>query len=92
MPVNIESNCSNGDAQLSACAIPADAALVADGWVRRFIADLRMARDAQNTYQELGYEVRLEPMNAAHLKEECNGCRVLFKQFCAVYTRKKLIK
>lgn len=71
------------------CVIPPDAKLLADGWERRFIADARMAKDASETYRDLGYEVRLEAVPAEALKEECSGCKVLFAQFRAVYTRKK---
>ncbi|MFQ5649409.1 MAG: hypothetical protein ACE5IY_05660 [bacterium] len=71
------------------CTLPPDPDLVAQGWERRFIADARMVRDAVDTYRELGYEVRLEPVEVEQLKDECSGCRVLFQQFKAVYTRKK---
>jgi hypothetical protein len=71
------------------CTLPPDAKMTAEGWERRFIADARMARDAVDTYTQLGYEVRLEPIDTDGLKDECSGCKALFKQFSAVYTRKR---
>lgn len=81
-------NCGNQNGTLLGCTIPADARLINQGWERRFIADNRMARDAVDSYRELGYEVRLEPVDAEQLKDECSGCKALFSRFKAVYTRK----
>ena len=71
------------------CSLPPDPELITQGWELRFIADVRMARDAIDTYSELGYEVRLEPVNTDDLKDECNGCKAIFQQFKVLYTRKK---
>ncbi len=71
------------------CGLPPDPRLVAEGWERRFIADDRMARDAVETYGQLGYEVRLEPFDLGALGEECAGCRDLLKRFKMVYVRKQ---
>ncbi|MFQ5865079.1 MAG: hypothetical protein ACE5IW_07615 [bacterium] len=70
------------------CTLPPDPKIIAEGWERRFIGDARMAREATDTYRELGYEVRLEPINTDGLKDECRGCKAIFDQFSAVYTRK----
>ncbi|MFQ5706609.1 MAG: hypothetical protein ACE5HO_04120 [bacterium] len=89
-PLKVVSNgCSNRSTNILGCTIPADPELLAAGWERRFIADARMARDAIDTYGDLGYEVRLEPIDPEGLRDECSGCKVLFKHFSAVYTRKK---
>ncbi|MFQ5751153.1 MAG: hypothetical protein ACE5HI_04085 [bacterium] len=89
-PTPVTNNrCQSKGGTLIGCTIPPDAKLLAAGWERRFIADARMARDAVDSYSELGYEVRLEPVNADELKDECSGCKALFRQFKAVYTRKK---
>ena len=88
----MNNNCQNGEADFWGCSLPPDPKLTAEGWERRFIADARMARDAVDTYSELGFEVRLEPFNTDELSGECNGCKILFKKFSTVYTRKKKSK
>ncbi|MFQ6112569.1 MAG: hypothetical protein ACE5NG_00625 [bacterium] len=85
----LNNGCQRDDGNLLGCTIPADPKLIAKGWERRFVADARMARDAVDTYVELGYEVRLEPIDTGGLKDECRGCKALFNQFSAVYTRQK---
>lgn len=74
------------------CTLQPNPKLIAEGWEQRFIADARMAREAVDTYSELGFEVRLEPFNTDELNGECNGCKTLFKNFSVVYTRKKKSK
>ncbi len=86
--LHILKSCHNENGNYLGCTIPPDPQLIADGWERRFIADARMARDASDSYRELGYEVRLEPVDAEGLKDECAGCKALFAKFHAVYTRK----
>ena len=67
-----------------------DPALVAEGWERRFIADAQRAREAMELYAELGYEVRAEPVRAADLGDDCEGCSIaLTLEFKTIYTRKK---
>jgi hypothetical protein len=87
----ISEHCKIEHAGSRGCTLPPDAKLLAEGWQRRFIADERMAREAIDTYSELGYEVRLEAVNTSGLSEECGGCQSLFKHFCAIYTRKKFV-
>ena len=72
------------------CLSPPDAKLIAEGWERRFIADANRAVYAMGMYEELGHEVRIEPINLEQLKEECSECLVILKQLRAVYTRKKI--
>lgn len=81
--------CENDLNSYLGCTLPADPQLLADGWQRRFIADARMAREAEDSYTELGYEVRLEPISLDGLKDECSGCKAVLERFNAVYTRKK---
>lgn len=78
----------NDGTDFPGCSLPGDAHLLEQGWQKRFLADPRMARDAEDSYKELGYEVRLEPLDEAALKEECSGCLALLRQFRVVYTRK----
>jgi len=95
-------NCSDGkssppeakrnrgdDGGFLGCALPEDASLLKQGWEKRFMADSRMAREAVETYGALGYEVKLEPLNEAAMKDECSGCKAILRQFSVVYTRKK---
>lgn len=71
------------------CTLSPDPELSAQGWELRFIGDARMTRDAKDTYTDLGYDVKLQPVSANDLKDECRGCQIVFEQFKAVYTRKK---
>lgn len=85
----MNTRCQSDSGNYLGCTLPPDPELLAEGWERRFIADARMAREALETYSELGYEVRLEPVDAEALRDECSGCTALFSQFCAIYTKKK---
>ncbi len=83
-----DSSCGPASGSYLGCTIPEDPELVAQGWQRRFIGDARMAKESAETYQDLGFEVRLEPIDADNLKDECGGCKIAFQAFKAVYTRK----
>lgn len=68
---------------------PPDPRLVAEGWQRRFTADAFRVKEARQLYSELGFEVRLEPINPAELSEVCGDCRVATcLAYVTVYTRK----
>jgi hypothetical protein len=74
---------------LSDAQLQPDAALVADGWQRRFTADETRIKEITELYEQLGYEVRVEPVAAAELQDDCHGCltsRAL--RLCTIYTRK----
>jgi len=71
------------------CSLPPDRFLLEQGWQRRFIGDARMARDAVDNYTAMGFEVRLEALNADELRDDCSGCKAMFSEFKAVYTRKR---
>ena len=67
-----------------------DPALVAEGWQPRFIADARQTKEATELYQELGFEVRVEPVPVKDMGDDCSDCQVLILlQFKTIYTRKK---
>ena len=53
-----------------------------------FVADQRMAKDAFESYTQLGYEVQLEPLGESALQDECSECHLILRQFSVVYTRK----
>jgi hypothetical protein len=43
-----------------------------EGWIRQFLADETLAKDAVEVYDLLGYEVHLKPPNRSHSKK-CNS-------------------
>jgi hypothetical protein len=68
------------------------AQLQTEGWTRRFTALGRRLNEAVELYNELGYEVRLEPVNLDEEKtagaEGCKDCFVTM-QARTIYTRPK---
>ena len=66
--------------------------LQAEGWTRRFTALGRRLNEAAELYNELGYEVRLEPVNQNEEEtagaEGCKDCFVTM-QARTIYTRPK---
>jgi hypothetical protein len=85
----MNNNCQTDHSNVPGCVSPPDPKLIAEGWERRFIADAKRAQDAVEMYGELGYEVRLEPVDATGISEACTGCLIAFAQFRMIYTRKK---
>ncbi len=74
----------------SEAQIKPDPALVAEGWQPRFIGDGRQVKEATELYEELGFEVRAEPVPAEQMGDDCTDCQVLILlQFKTIYTRKK---
>ncbi len=73
---------------LSGCT-QSDESLVAEGWERRYLADPRMAREAEENYSILGYEVKLQPLETAGIPEQCEGCSAVLQKFVVVYTKKR---
>jgi len=86
----MSNNCHVDSGDVPGCASPPDAKLIAEGWVRRFIADANRVQHAIEMYQELGQEVRVEALALEQVKEECHGCLLILKQLKAIYTRKKI--
>lgn len=67
-----------------------DPELVRKGWERRFIADGQRAREVKETYEELGFQVRLEPVQLREVRPECKDCQlIMLANFSTVYTRKE---
>ncbi|HEV2581922.1 MAG TPA: hypothetical protein VGT44_13795 [Ktedonobacteraceae bacterium] len=68
------------------------ARLQAEGWTRRFTALGRRLNEAAELYNELGYEVQLEPVNLEEEEtmgaESCKDCFVTM-QARTIYTRPK---
>lgn len=70
--------------------LEADPKLVAQGWERRFITDGRRTQEVIDLYEELGFEVHLEPVQVEQFDEGCQDCAlVAFLKFVTVYTRKE---
>lgn len=62
--------------------------LIASGWKRRFFTDSHRAREMVKTYDELGFEVYLEPVAATEFSDDCEGCQLLaLLKFVTIYTR-----
>jgi len=75
---------------LSELQLQGDPALLADGWERRFSADPQRAEEAIQLYNQLGYEVRAEPLSPDEVRNECEDCRRLAALgFKTIYTRRK---
>ncbi len=70
------------------CDLPLDSALTADGWQWRCNADDNRAREVADTYRELGFEVRLVPVEPDRLNESCSGCHETLCALNAVYVRR----
>ena len=71
-------------------ALEGDPALLAQGWERRFMADGERAKEAVELYEELGYEVRAEPVRREDVADDCEDCQLLMLlKFQTIYTRKR---
>ena len=64
--------------------------LEAEGWTRRFMAAGDRLAESVRLYQELGFEVRLEPPGPADLREECGDCRLALMLFRIIYSRRRV--
>jgi hypothetical protein len=62
--------------------------LIAGGWKRRFFTDSHRAAEMVKTYEELGFEVYLEPVAATEFSDDCEDCQLLaLLKFVTIYTR-----
>lgn len=74
---------------LNEAQLRADPALTAEGWERRFIADAARATEVAELYRAMGLEVRVEPVRALELGEDCESCELVAQlAFKTIYTRK----
>ncbi len=72
--------------------LPPDPELLAQGWERRFMADSMRAEETTRLYEELGFEVRKEPVIASELSDVCSDCGlVACKTYMTIYTRKQKV-
>jgi hypothetical protein len=80
----------SAERMLSDAQLQPDPALVAEGWERRFTADVQRTQEAVELYAQLGYEVRTESLQPEQLTGDCEGCRSqVLLEFKTIYTRKK---
>ena len=77
-----------GEGGFDGCNLPTDGALIAAGWDRRCVTDAAKSREMADGYTELGFEVRLEPVDTGFLCSDCDGCKDLVARFNAVYVRR----
>jgi hypothetical protein len=60
-------------------------------WQRQFTADEPRLSEAVHEYQELGFEVLLEPLNAQEISGECASCLIASgDRYKTIYTRQKI--
>jgi hypothetical protein len=58
------------------------------GWEKRFIMDEPRLSEAVAQYEEIGFEVLLEPVDTT--SEECTSCMTAFSdRYKTIYTRRK---
>jgi hypothetical protein len=70
-------------------SIPEDPGLVAQGWVRRHLADPMRAREAIELYTSLGFEVKAQKLTPADLGPNCADCAsTICSSYVLIYTRK----
>ena len=70
-------------------SIPADPKLVAEGWVRRYLADPDRAKEAIELYTSMGYEVKAQKLTPADFGPACGDCgTVICHSYVLIYTRK----
>ncbi len=80
-------------AESSDVGVLPNAALIADGWVRRYLADPNRAREAVQTYTEAGFEVLLEELEPRSFAASCSGCAAtVCATYTVVYTRKRALE
>ena len=61
--------------------------LEAEGWTRQFIASEPRLSEAKEAYEEMGLEVRFEPVDKEDLDQECTECFEIDESCRTIYTR-----
>jgi len=74
---------------LSESQLSADPDLVAAGWELRFIADGHRTAEARELYEQIGFDVRAEPLPGTDDPDECSSCQDIVRHFHAIYTRRR---
>ncbi|MFQ5590447.1 MAG: hypothetical protein ACE5HE_04710 [Phycisphaerae bacterium] len=71
------------------CPVADNPQWIADGWVRRHIADPRRAAESIELYTSLGFEVRTHKLAPADFGPACAECAaVACRSYVMIYTRK----
>jgi hypothetical protein len=76
---------------VSGCTRKDEAQLIADGWERRYVADPRAAKEAEENYRQLGFEVKLVPPDPESLRDECSDCKAVIGDYRIVFTRRRVV-
>ena len=64
--------------------------LESQGWVKQFTADEPRLSEAVEEYQNLGFEVHLEPLDPLEMAGECTRCLMAScDRYQVIYTRRK---
>ena len=59
-----------------------------EGWTKRFVTDEPRLSEAVEQYEEIGFDVLLEPVDST--SEECTSCIAAFpERYKTIYTRPK---
>jgi hypothetical protein len=82
-------DCEASTGNTPGCRLPADPGLREQGWEWRCNADALKVDQIVESYRELGFEIRLEPINLNGLAASCGGCKPALAQSTAVYVRAK---
>jgi len=84
-----QTGCAAPAGTVPGCQLPVDPGLKEQGWEWRCNADGPKLRNVVDSYQELGFEVRLEPLDLSGLSANCMGCKGALAQSHAVLVRPK---
>lgn len=66
-----------------------DAALLREGWERRFVAAPPRLDEAVALFEARGFEVRLEPVARDELPDACGDCTLALAVSRAIYVRRR---
>jgi hypothetical protein len=80
---------AQGDEDFGVASMPADAKLVAEGWVRRHFADRARVQESIDLYTSMGFEVKVQELTPADFGSQCAHCASVMCHACVlIYTRK----
>lgn len=86
---NGEAGCPAPAGGVLGCHLGVGRAADAEGWEWRVNAEGAKLQQAVDSYRELGFEVRMEPIDLNGLSEACSGCRGTLAQSSAVFVRRR---
>lgn len=70
--------------------VKGDPALLAQGWVARFVADERQTKEAEELYTSLGFQFLAEAIAPEALGPRCGSCKDLVcGTYQMIYTRRE---